>query len=1078
MPPQGRDQASWRALSAPGPQAAKGIRLMVPQTGQRVGPYEILETLGAGGMGLVFRAWDGRLHREVALKLLRYESETPRMRERFLLEARAASALNHPHICTVFDMGEQDGEPYLVMELLQGLTLKAKMAAEVLTAEEIVRYGMEVADALAAAHAKGIIHRDVKPANVFLINMARGVPQAKVLDFGLAKVVSQASENGRLSRRIDLTSEGSTVGTLAYMSPEQALGEPLDVRSDLFSLGVVMYEMATRRVPFRGTTSALIYVQLLHHAPQPMGRWNDAIPRELEQIVMRLLRKGRRERFQTAAELRDALRKLAERRDGDWLKKFPRAQVPLVEAMDPVVRGKGPGSGVRAARVQVAAKQGSGLRGVALATDPQPGAQRGEPGVTSAEVEGSEPSDESDYIRPQRLPKPESGSRESAFNTGESGVATLTPSGVRRSSGQIAVAARVETRSSESTPAAGARIDVAARARSGPERRLVEAGPVAQLDRSLEGLPLRDLRQTEPEPALASEQENRRRSLVEAPRFRPVRRQSSAQEWWWMALVGGGIALMLALLLTRGEGARRVDLRPTDEVLLTVIQNKTGDPAMDDVVERALEIGLEDSPRILLRGEQAYAAEMRALRPQRQDGGVAVTPRRVAQSLGAKMYVFGEVGRTSRGWIITIDVLDAGSNDKLLSIQELTKGQGDVAAAATRLAVRLREELGESLGNGSGPDATSSSNVRLPALQAFAEGEKDREEGGTAEALRAYSRAAAEDPGFALASMRRAWLLAENFSEVDAAQAATAAQLAGARAGARVQLLTEAYAEMLADEDDRRALETIRRLLAIYPKDRDALIAQARAMRLSGHLTEALLSAEQARAREPLDWESYDEAEKALIGLGRPDEAQRMEAQAERAGVRPGRNGAIATALLSAENSEPVRAAGSAPSAEKNTSESAGARAFLSASRALDAALRSNCDLSRELGDAPIDGEVRGNEARFRAGLASALCGDQVPAADALARLTKVAQRHSRTAEISVPMLRAGIALAGHDATGALAALSEIPDRDRPPLATYLRGLAHRAEHQEALADADFRRAAEGQGRALLLHETLPRQVR
>ncbi len=1054
---------------------------MVPQTGQRIGPYEILETLGAGGMGLVFRAWDGRLHREVALKLLRYESETPRMRERFLLEARAASALNHPHICTVFDMGEQDGEPYLVMELLQGLTLKEKMAADVLTAEEIVRYGMEVADALAAAHAKSIIHRDVKPANVFLINMARGVPQAKVLDFGLAKVVSQASENGRLSRKIDLTSEGSTVGTLAYMSPEQALGEPLDPRSDLFSLGVVMYEMATRRVPFRGTTSALIYVQLLHHAPEPMGRWNDAIPRELEQIVMRLLRKGRRERFQTAAELRDALRKLAERRDGDWLKKFPRARVPLVEAMDPVVRGKGPGSGVRAARVRAAAKQGSGLRRLAVAADPQPGAQRDEPGLNSAEVEGtdlSEGSDESDHIRPQRLPKPESGSRESAFNAGESAVATMTASGVRRSSGQIAVAAKVETQSSGLTAAAPAGMDPAAAAGSGPEPRLIEAGALTELNQTLEPAPLQDLGQTEP--ALASEGENRRGSLVEAPRFRPVRRQSSAQEWWWMALVGGGIALMLALLLTRGESVRRVDLQSTDPVLLTAIQNKTDDPAIDDVVERALEIGLEDSPRILLRGEEAYAAEMRAMRPGSEvgNGGVAVTPRRVAQSLGAKMYVYGEVGRTSRGWIITVDVLDAESNDKLLSLQEIAKGEQDVPAASERLAVRLREELGENLGHENGPHATPPSNVRLPALRAFAEGEKDREEGRTAEALPAYSRAAAEDPGFALASMRRAWLLAERFSEVDAAQAATAAQLAGARAGVRVQLLTEAYAEMLAEEDDRRALETIRRLLAIYPRDRDALIAQARAMRLDGHMTEALLSAEGARAREPLDWEAYDEAEKALIGLGRPDEAQRMEAQAERAGVRPGRNGAMARSLLSGGNSEPVAEAGSPSSAGESTRESVGARAFLSASEALDAALRSNCGLSRELRGAPVDGEVQGNEARFRAGLASALCGDQVPAADALARLAKAAGRHSRTAEISVPMLRAGIALAGHDPTGALAALSEIPDRDRPPLATYLRGLAHRAGHQEALADADFRQAAEGQGRALLVHETLPRQLR
>src|SRR5271170_51130 len=196
---------------------------MVPEIGQRFGPYEILGRLGGGGMGLVFRAWDGRLHREVAIKLLHDDYTMPGMRERFLQEARAASALNHPNICTVFDIGEQDRSPYLVMELLEGETVKDRIERGALSTEEIVCYAMEIADALAAAHSKGIVHRDIKPANIFLVAMPNGKRQAKVLDFGLAKIGFEARSHGQ-SRSLGLTLAGSTVGTLSYMSPEQARG--------------------------------------------------------------------------------------------------------------------------------------------------------------------------------------------------------------------------------------------------------------------------------------------------------------------------------------------------------------------------------------------------------------------------------------------------------------------------------------------------------------------------------------------------------------------------------------------------------------------------------------------------------------------------------------------------------------------------------------------------------------------------------------------------------------------------------------------------------------------------------------
>src|SRR5882757_2251732 len=359
---------------------------MIPEAGQRFGPYEILGRLGGGGMGLVFRAWDERLHREVAIKLLHDDYTMPGMRERFLQEARAASALNHPNICTVFDIGEQDNNPYLVMELLKGETAKDRVARGALPAEEIVRYAIEISDALAVAHAKGIVHRDIKPANIFLVNMPNGKSQAKVLDFGLAKIELE-HRGGWESRKLDLTLAGSTVGTLSYMSPEQARGESLDIRSDLFSLGIVLYEMATRQVPFRGTTSALMFVQLFSHDPEPVRNWNESIPRDLEKVILKLLAKERRARFQTAQELRDALVKVGKKlgRVG-WLNKGSAPVVPLVRANDPVAWHKGPRRGQSETRARARlAIEGSGANSGSLVFGPARGLDKGRGGAETTQ---------------------------------------------------------------------------------------------------------------------------------------------------------------------------------------------------------------------------------------------------------------------------------------------------------------------------------------------------------------------------------------------------------------------------------------------------------------------------------------------------------------------------------------------------------------------------------------------------------------------------------------------------------------------------------------------------------------------
>jgi serine/threonine protein kinase len=341
------------------------FRFVPPVIGQTISHYRITGRLGSGGMGVVYEAQDLTLGRRVALKFLPPElARDASALDRFLLEARAASALNHPNICTIYAVEKDGDQSFISMELIEGQGLDTKLRSGPLPVDRLLDVSIQMADAVDAAHAKGIIHRDIKPANIFLTQ--RG--QVKVLDFGLAKLTRAAETAGKTleatqdsPRTASLTSPGSTVGTVAYMSPEQARGEQLDARTDLFSLGTVIYQMATGQLPFPGNTSAVIFNAILERDPVPAAQLNPQIPSRLQEVIDRLLEKDRDLRYQSAADLRGDLKRL--KRDTETGRKMaqPVSGSSVTVAAAPSLPAQQPSSGSAVAAAAREHKLGAGV---------------------------------------------------------------------------------------------------------------------------------------------------------------------------------------------------------------------------------------------------------------------------------------------------------------------------------------------------------------------------------------------------------------------------------------------------------------------------------------------------------------------------------------------------------------------------------------------------------------------------------------------------------------------------------------------------------------------------------------------
>jgi len=1029
---------------------------MIPEAGRRYGPYEIQTRLGGGGMGHVFRAWDARLHREVALKLLHSDFVMPGMRERFLREARAASGLNHPNICTIFDIGEQDGEPYLVMELLHGETLKDRIEDRTIQVDELIRIATEIAEALSVAHAKGVVHRDIKPANIFLVDRPNQSVQAKVLDFGLAKI--EGGVLGARGRALDITTAGSTVGTLAYMSPEQARGESLDSRSDLFSLGVVMYEMATRHIPFQGATSALVFVQLLNHPPEPVREWNDSIPRELERIIFKLLAKDPTARFQTAAEVEQALLRLNEKGAAPgWLRKAV-ATVPLVRAADPVARERRP----------------SNYRSVSQ-INPAKSALESESHVetTPAHKPLRSHSASSQVIRPvARVPQGDTTPRPAA--TPQPAPANSKSARTEPFISTTPMAPQLSPSSEEALPTD---LHVPADAVETPDPPAMDSEPLIET----EALPAVQLPPQPPAPA-----------VLEQPR-RVTRPFIYVNRPWLYAIAGCAIiaAVAAGVVVVRGRFGPTL-IAATDPVIVTEIENQTGNRILDGTLAVALNFALQQSPFLRLRTLEEYElARRRQADPNAQQAAADSmgAARNASRAVGARAFFHGYVQGATAPYTLHVELRDTNSGEMLTFAEEQVASLEQMPNAIDRVAETLRSNSGESSDSISRAHVALSqeATANLEALHYFAVAQYATRTGKTLDVLRAYQDATRLEPRFVQGQIELTVINRRLRAETEAAESARLALAASESSSDRLRSIAQYEFEMNTSGDYVRATSIIRHVIDMNPHDAESLARLARTLRLQGHIAEALKVAQAASTEDPFLSEPYLQAANALIGLDRYDAALQMNAQVQRLGIdRPGeelsaaflakRPELVLGALTAIVNHQSAyrpdwnyglyldntgqMAAGAAlwRSRAAQSQEVRGidsAAGFLLSQGALDRALIGNCVDGLAMAHESDDRD-QGLVALYNTGMAVALCGDSRRAQQIVDELKLTYPSSYFVNGFYLADIRAAMALHVEDPELALEVLRPARQFDLISLTPLLRGRAHVALRQVQIGIVDY----------------------
>ncbi len=1028
---------------------------MTPTTGEHFGPYEILGTLGRGGVGEVYRAWDTRLEREVALKLLHDDYPQPGNKQRFMIEARAASALSHPSICTVFDIGEKNGMPYLVMELLKGETLKQRIEHGGIPSELVAQYGREIAEALEAAHALGIVHRDIKPANVMLVNQPDGNTRAKVLDFGLAKLTGPLP--GRLTAHNEhLTVVGEAVGTVAYMSPEQARGEDLDGRSDLFSLGVLLYEMCTRHTPFHGSTSALLFMELLNSDPEPIREWNDSVPRALEKVIFRLLEKEPGRRYQSAAQAATALASVGHKISSSRWRRPAAPSVALVRVDEPVARPALP------MRPDFRAEQGV----VEFGLDVNP--QRDQELVpakkaASPAAAGRRPAPAAPVVRPLRS----SGARFPAVAQVRLPAASSAPAvpAARRQEPALPPAMQASLDAPDPEP---------------PSPVPLEAGP-----HSWAGGGFLRLSANAPVSESTVEEE-----IVTLRKRRVLRRAGVA--------AGALVVAAATVAAVRSSHGPPGVLGPADRVLVTEIENHTDAQTLDGSVAAGLELALAQSPQLALRGVEAYRAALHSIGADNRLES-AIAARQAAQAAGARAYLYGEVRAADEsahssgaGYTVTVALIGTSDNVQMARVEATAARTEEIPGAIDEIADGLRRQVLGSETPALLPLAREATGS-LAALHSYALAERAAAEGRTQDALKDLSLAVAVDAGFVQAFDKISWLAGDEGAESASAHAAQQAQPAGGSRSQRTALLTAVAYEQNTQHAFAQAENDARRLVDANPQDAEALLILARVLRRQGRYDDALAIAERGLGMTRGNGALYREAELALIGLDRYDAALTLEDKAGAsgqphpavtlmAGYLAGKAARAAemARTLSADGGDvqawSARAAtldnagqlAAGETAWKEAADAArgrtgfeGADAALAAREALNRALAGECQAAVTEAEEAVGGQATAS-IRMLAGVAGALCRE-----GGLVRAGSAAGAAGGLSPAESAAMRSAAALAAGEPEQAVRELDGAAADTANLLVPYLRGLAQLSSGDAPSAAASFRAVLAHRGAAV-----------